>query len=147
MTKTYSELRQLKTFEERYNYCRLKGGVGTETFGYDRYLNQNFYRSAEWKRIRDEVIVRDGACDLGLKDHPISGRIYIHHLNPLSVEDITESTDALLDPNNLICVSHATHNAIHYGDDTVVRDKTYVERKPNDTTLWRRNQNGRKTSS
>lgn len=136
--KTYNELRQLDTFEDRYNYCRLNADVGGETFGFDRYLNQNFYKSAEWKKVRREVIVRDNGCDLGLADHPIGGRIYIHHLNPLSVDDFADSTEMLLNPNNLICVSQATHNAIHFGDDTVVRDKTLVERKPGDTTLWRK---------
>lgn len=137
-TKKYSEMLQLSTFEDRYNYLKLHGDVGRETFGNDRYMNQQFYRSAEWKRVRDQVIVRDGGCDLGLPDHKISGKIYIHHINPLTLDDITNNPEKMLDPENLVCVSHVTHNAIHYGDDTILRTKQLTERTPNDMCPWRK---------
>ena len=135
--KTYSELMTLPTFEERYNYLRLKGNVGEETFGFDRYLNQKFYRSAEWKRIRDYVIVRDNGCDLGIEDRAIRSKILIHHMNPVTVTDIRYATDALLNPEYLICVSHDTHNAIHYGDEDKLM-KLPIARTPNDTCPWKR---------
>lgn len=135
--KSYNELSHLSTFEDRYNYCQLKGNVGYETFGYDRYLNQKFYKSPEWKKVRDEVIIRDNGCDLGIEGNPIIGKIYIHHINPLTLDDVSKNSKAMLDPNNLICVSHATHNAIHYGDDTIIKDKNITERKPNDTCPWK----------
>ena len=135
--KSYSEMSQCGTFDERYNYLKLQGEVAGETFGFDRYLNQKFYKSREWKRVRDQVIVRDNGCDMGLKDYPIKGKILIHHINPLSLDEVNNSSPALLDPNNLVCVSHETHNAIHYGDQTIVKDKTLVERRPNDTSPWR----------
>ena len=112
--KTYSELIALPTFEERFKYLQLKGSVGKETFGFDRYLNQNFYRSAEWKRVRDKVIIRDNGCDLGIEDRLIYGNVLIHHMNPINDKDIYNLTDILLNPEYLICVSHNTHNAIHY---------------------------------
>ena len=136
--KTYSELITLPTFEERYRYLKLKGNIGEETFGFDRYMNQKFYRSAEWKRIRDYVIVRDNGCDLGIEDRPIrAGRILIHHMNPITSKDIRYVTDALLNPEYLISVTHETHNAIHYGDeDQLVKDPTV--RTPNDTCPWKK---------
>lgn len=137
-SRTYSELIQLPTFEERYNYLKLNGSVGDDTFGFDRYINQRFYRSAEWKKIRDYVIIRDNGCDLGIRDREIAGKIYIHHMNPLSKEDIELSTDNLLNPEYLICVSHETHNAIHYGSNLKPNSNTVIERKPNDTCLWKR---------
>lgn len=136
-SKRYSELNQLKTFEERFDYLKLKGSVGQDTFGYDRYLNQEFYKSKEWRDLRNYIIARDGGCDLGIKDRPITGPIYIHHINPLAKEDILSSSDALLDPNNLICVSMSTHNAIHYSDDSILKRNEIVERKPNDMCPWK----------
>ena len=135
--KTYSELIALPTFEERYRYLRLKGKVGDETFGFDRYMNQKFYRSAEWKRIRDYVIVRDNGCDLGIEDRPIRGKILIHHMNPVTVTDVRYATDALLNPEYLISVTHETHNAIHYGDEELLI-KDPVIRAPHDTCPWKR---------
>lgn len=137
-TKTYSELSHLDTFEDRFKYLKLSGSVGTDTFGFDRYMNQQFYRSKEWKTVRDLVIVRDSACDLGIPGHEITGRIYIHHLNPISPDDISNSTEKLLDPNNLICVSQETHNAIHYGDDSILDKTKFSERRPGDTCPWKK---------
>lgn len=134
--KTYSELSKIKTFEDRFIYLKLDGSVGTDTFGHDRYMNQKFYKSKEWKRVRDHVIVRDNGCDLGILDREIHGKIYIHHMNPIEPKDIIHSTEYLLDPNYLICVSHETHNAIHYGDSSYSKKNVYEERKPNDTKLW-----------
>ena len=134
--KTYSELSKLTTFEERYNYLRLNGLVGKETFGFDRYLNQVFYRSSKWRSIRDFVIVRDNGCDLGIEGREIHGRIIIHHMNPITIQDITQQTDFLLDPEFLISTIHETHNAIHYGDmNLLIREP--VERQRNDTCPWR----------
>lgn len=135
--RCYSELIKLPTYEERYRYLRLKGFVGKDTFGYDRYLNQNFYRSVEWRRIRDEVIIRDNGCDLGIEDRIIHGRILIHHMNPITEIDIIHSTDALLNPEFLICVTHTTHNAIHYGDEDLLIPNPIV-RTPYDTCPWKR---------
>ena len=134
--RTYSELIKLPTFEERFEYLNLSGAVGQETFGFDRYLNQNFYRSAEWKRIRDQVIVRDNGCDLGIEDRMICGKILIHHMNPINDKDILNMTDILLNPEYLICVSHMTHNAIHYGDENLLI-KNPIVRFKNDTCPWR----------
>lgn len=137
MIRTYTELSKLQTFEERYRYLQLGGTVGKETFGFDRYLNQNFYRSREWKHIRDQIIIRDGGCDLGIEGREIYGRIYIHHMNPIVIKDIETASEFLLDPEYLICVTHDTHNAIHYGDeDLLVTDP--IERSPNDTCPWKR---------
>ena len=135
--RTYSELIQLPTFEERFDYLRLNGVVGKDTFGFDRYLNQQFYRSSEWKRIRDQVILRDNGCDLGVEGYEIRGRILIHHINPISVEDIHTMSDLLMNPEYLICISHRTHNAIHYGDDSLIITAP-IERTQNDTCPWRR---------
>ena len=118
--RTYSELIRLPTFEERFRYLQLSGSVGKETFGFDRYINQNFYRSAAWKRVRDQVIIRDNGCDLGIEDRIIYGKILIHHMNPISDKDILNLTDILLNPEYLICVTHDTHNAIHYGDENLL---------------------------
>ena len=134
--KTYSELIALPTFEERYEYLRLNGRVGEDTFGFDRYLNQNFYRSAEWRRIRDRVIVRANGCDLAIDDRIIYGKILIHHMNPITDKDLFNLSDILLDPEYLICVSHNTHNAIHYGDgERLVKDP--IVRTKNDTCPWK----------
>ena len=135
--KCYSELRALSTFEERYNYLRLRGKVGQETFGFDRIFNQMFYNSREWKSVRDEVIIRDNGCDLGVEGYEIHGRIIIHHMNPISIKDISDATEFLLNPEYLICVSHNTHNAIHYGDSSLLPGGIF-ERRPNDTCPWRR---------
>ena len=135
--KTYSELMSLSSFKERYDYLRLRGNVGVDTFGFDRYLNQNFYRSAEWRRVRDQVIVRDNGCDLGIEDRMIPGRILIHHMNPITEKDILYHSEFLMDPEYLICVSHNTHNAIHYGDDSILIPEPVVRTK-NDTCPWRR---------
>ena len=134
--RTYSELIQLPTFEERFRYLRLKGSVGKETFGFDRYLNQNFYRSSAWKRVRDQVIIRDNGCDLGIDDRIIYGKILIHHMNPINDEDILNMTDILLNPEYLICVTLDTHNAIHYGDDDLLIKEPVVRFK-NDTCPWK----------
>lgn len=136
--KTYSELITIPTFEERYRYLRLSGSVGKETFGFDRYLNQLFYqRSQLWKRIRDEVIIRDCGCDLGIEGREIYGRVLVHHMNPIGVDDLLHESDFLLNPEFLICTTHNTHNAIHYGDENLlIRDP--IERTKNDTCPWRR---------
>lgn len=134
--RTYSELILLPTFEERYEYLKLGGAIGEETFGFDRYINQIFYRSKEWKKVRDLVIVRDNGCDLGISDREIYGRIYIHHMNPISLEDIERKSDLLLNPEYLITLTHNTHNAIHYGDSSLLVTAP-IERLPNDTCPWR----------
>lgn len=135
--RTYSELVRLPTFLERFNYLKLGGTVGTTTFGFDRYLNQTFYqRSQRWKRVRDEVIIRDNGCDLGIDDRVIGGRVLIHHLNPITEQDILEQSEYLLDPEYLICVSHNTHNAIHYGDSNLLILEPIV-RTQHDTCPWK----------
>lgn len=134
--KTYSELIKLPTYEERYKYLQLKGTVGEETFGFDRYWNQNFYRSQEWKRIRNYVIIRDNGCDLGMEDRIIQGKIIIHHMNPISSRDIQNVSDYLMNPEYLICTTHQTHNAIHYGDENLLMTNP-IERTANDTCPWK----------
>ena len=136
MTRNYHELKKLSTFEERFEYLKLHGSVGNDTFGFDRIFNQQFYKSSEWKRIRDIVIIRDNGCDLGIEGHDIFGKILIHHMNPISIEDIRNSTDFLLNPDYLICTSHQTHNAIHYGDESLLFQAP-AERRMNDTCPWR----------
>lgn len=135
--RTYSYLSKLTTFEDRYNYLRLNGFVGKETFGFDRYLNQVFYKSAKWRSVRDFVIVRDNGCDLGIEGREIYGKIIIHHMNPITIQDIEQESDFLLDPEFLISTVHETHNAIHYGDENLLI-RSPIERKPNDTCPWRR---------
>lgn len=137
MIKTYSDLILIPTFEERFNYLQLHGRVAQETFGFDRYLNQIFYRSTRWKHIRDFVLLRDMGCDLGIEGYEIQGKIIVHHMNPLQEEDIRDETDLLLDPEYLICTSHNTHLAIHYGDEDLL-PKGPVIRLPNDTCPWRK---------
>lgn len=134
--RTYSELIAIPTFEERFKYLQLNGNVGAETFGYDRVFNQRFYSSLEWKRLRDEIIFRDNGCDLGILDRRIMGKIFIHHMNPIMLEDIRESSEFLLNPEYLICMSFETHNAIHYGDENLLF-KAPIERKQYDTCPWR----------
>ena len=135
MMKTYSELIKIDSFEDRLNYLKLNGDVGRDTFGYDRFINQRFYHSYEWKRIRDEIIVRDQGCDMALPGYEISGKIIIHHLNPIYKNDLLDSTEFLFNPEYLVCVSPETHNAIHYGREILV-PKVTLERKRNDTKLW-----------
>ena len=134
--KTYSELIKLKTFEERYEYLKLGGIVGKETFGFDRYLNQTFYKTDEWLSIRDHVIVRDNGCDLGIEGREIHSRILVHHMNPITKEDILSRSEYLLNPEYLICTIKSTHDAIHYGDESLLITMP-VERRKNDTCLWK----------
>lgn len=135
--RTYSELRNMPTLRERFDYLKLGGQVGVETFGFDRWMNQAFYRSREWRLIRDDVIVRDDGFELGSEDALIRGASYIHHMNPLTPDDIENATDNLINPEYLISCSLRTHNAVHYGDDNLL-PQPYVERRPGDTTLWTR---------
>lgn len=137
MIRTYTELIELPTFEERYQYLRLGGMVGEETFGFDRYLNQIFYQSREWRDIRDYVIIRDNGCDLGIEGREIHKGILIHHMNPISKEDILSRSKFLLDPEYLISTWKNTHDAIHYGDENLLI-KAPIERTRNDTCPWRR---------
>ena len=134
--RTYSELILLPTFEERYEYLRLDGRVGEETFGFDRWLNQTFYKSEEWLSMRDKIIVRDNGCDLGIPGRDIYSRILIHHMNPITKEDILRRSDILLNPEYLICVTPNTHRAIHYGNSNLLI-KDLIERRPNDTCPWK----------
>jgi hypothetical protein len=133
--RTYSELRRFDTFEQRFDYLVLRGEVGSATFGFDRWMNQRFYRSHEWKRARDVVIVRDNGCDLGIPGYDIRAQLMVHHMNPVTPEDLTNGADWILDPEFLITTTHRTHNAIHYGDDSLLV-KPPVQRRPGDTSLW-----------
>ena len=134
--RTYAELITIPTFEERFEYLQLKGSVGKDTFGYDRYLNQVLYSSPEWKRLRNQIIIRDGGCDLACDGYDIYDKVLIHHLNPITVEDVLARSRKVFDPDNLVCVSHNTHNAIHYGDvDLLVAGP--IIRTKNDTCPWR----------
>lgn len=135
MIRTYAELRRLHTFEERYLYLRLHAGVGEATFGFDRYVNQQFYRSTEWKRVRRDVIARDEGCDLGIPGFEIHNQVLIHHMNPIELDDIRNGDSIILDPNFLITVSHRTHNAIHYGDESQL-PRILTPRRAGDTRLW-----------
>ena len=134
--KTYSELITLPTFKERYKYLQLSGTVGEETFGFDRYINQKFYRSQEWKRVRDFVIIRDNGCDLGVEGYDIHGKILIHHMNPIRIDDIRFLSEYLMNPEYLISTTLSTHNAIHYGDESLLMAEP-IERTPNDTCPWK----------
>lgn len=134
--RTYSELLTLKTHKERYEYLKLNGVVGEETFGFDRYVNQKFYHSSYWKNIRNKIIVRDNGCDLGIDGMQINGPITIHHMNPILLKDILNQNEILTNPEYLICVSERTHRAIHYGDEELL-PKELVERSPNDTCPWK----------
>lgn len=136
MIRTYSELIQIPSFKERLVYCQLNGQVGIDTFGFDRYLNQTLYRSVKWRSLRNQIIIRDNGCDLAFPDFPLSKRILIHHLNPITEQDVLNESSVLFDPENLICVSHETHNAIHYGTEALLPQGN-VERKPNDMCPWR----------
>lgn len=135
--KTYSELITLPTFEERFKYLKIGGKVGVDTFGFDRYLNQIFYRSDEWKSIRDEVIIRDNGCDLGIEGREIYSRIIVHHMNPITKDDILNRSDFLLNPEFLICTIKLTHDAIHYGDSSILLTEPVIRTK-NDTCPWKR---------
>ena len=137
MIRTYSDLSRLDTFEDRYQYLKLNGSIGEETFGFDRFINQNFYKSPEWKAVRDFVIVRDNGCDLGVEGYEIRGKIFIHHMNPILPKDIETRSEFLLDPEYLISTTHPTHNAIHYGDESLLIQAP-IERSKNDTCPWRR---------
>ena len=134
--KSYNELIRFRTFQERFNYLKLHGEVGIDTFGPDRWINQTFYRSKEWRDIRNRVIIRDEGCDLGVPECTIGDRIYIHHINPITVDDFENHPEALLDLNNLICVSFETHQAIHFGSSDYLKISGLEERKPNDTKVW-----------
>lgn len=135
--KRYSELIRLPTFEERFKYLKLNGVVGKDTFGFDRTFNQMFYRSKEWKRLRDYVIARDNGCDLGVEGHEIYSRPIIHHMNPITLDDINNNTDFLMNPEYLITTIHSTHNAIHYGDENLLQ-KSSIVRAKNDTCPWKK---------
>lgn len=137
MNRTYSELIKLSNFEERYEYLRLQGMVGEDTFGFDRYLNQALYSSDEWKRCRRLIIIRDGGLDLGCDGYEIRGKILIHHLNPITRNDIINRNPLIFDPENLICTSHNTHNAIHYGDKSLLLMAAPIIRTKNDTCPWK----------
>ena len=134
--KTYSELITIPTFEERFEYLQLKGSIGKDTFGYDRHLNQVLYRSPEWKRLRNQIIIRDCGCDLACDGYDIHSKVLIHHLNPITVEDVLARSRKVFDPDNLVCVSHNTHNAIHYGDVDLLVTGPIIRTK-NDTCPWR----------
>lgn len=137
MNRSYSELLTYSTFEDRFRYLSLRGEVGESTFGSDRWLNQQFYTSREWRDLRHHIIVRDEGCDLAFPGFEVQRRPIIHHINPLTVDDIVHGTDAALDPENLILTQHQTHNAIHYGDESLL-PKEFVPRAPGDTQLWTR---------
>lgn len=134
--RTYSELSKLDTFADRFKYLAVRSSVGMSTFGFERYLNQKFYTSSEWRKLRFHVISRDNACDLGVMGHDIFEKVIIHHMNPMSVDDVVHSDGSILDPEYLITTTLRTHNAIHYEDDSILKDKSFVVRKPNDTKLW-----------
>lgn len=136
MNRSYSELMRLETFEERYDYLKLSAKIGEKTFGYERYLNQIFYGTPEWKAFRREIIIRDNGCDLGLEGYDITDRIEVHHINPITIEMIEKNDPMLMDPENAICTSARTHKAIHYGDEKLLRKMEPTIRKPNDTSPW-----------
>ena len=138
MNRRYTELISIPTIEERYEYLKLDGYVGVDTFGFERYLNQNFYTSNDWHRLRDFVIARDLGCDMAFPGEEIIGKIIVHHMNPICSDDILQHREIILDPEFLVCVSMNTHNMIHYGAKGTPIRETVVERKPNDTCLWRR---------
>ena len=136
LLRRYSELIRLPTFEARYEYLRLAGIVGEATFGFDRYLNQLMYTSARWKKVRNQVIIRDNGCDLAMPGYDLKSKIIVHHMNPLTMKEIEEVSDDIFNPEYLICVSQRTHNAIHYGDAELL-PKGPIERRPNDTCPWK----------
>lgn len=134
--KTYSELIAIPTYKDRFEYLKLGGVVGRDTFGYDRYLNQIFYNSPEWRRFRRDIIIRDNGCDLACEGYDIRGRIILHHINPITYEDLINRSSILFDLENIVCVSHNTHNAIHYGDANLLTTDP-IERTANDTCPWK----------
>jgi hypothetical protein len=136
--RCYSELLEIDNFIDRFRYLKLKGKVGEDTFGFDRYINQALYNSPEFRKIRREVILRDNGCDLGISDREIVGKIYVHHMNPITKTDILERNDYVLNPEYLICVSHETHNAIHYGNEAMLPIDKFIVREPNDQSPWKR---------
>lgn len=138
MIRSYKELVKLDNYEDRYLYLLLGDKIGEDTFGFDRYLNQTFYKSSEWKHIRNKIIIRDNGCDLGMSGFDIYGKIIIHHMNPIRKNDILNATDYLMNPDFLICVSMDTHNAIHYGDKNYLDRFKDISRSPNDTCPWRK---------
>lgn len=136
--KTYTELSALKTFEERFNYLKTKSSIGVETFGGDRYLNQVLYKSKEWRELRNRVILRDNGCDLGVSGHELaSGQITVHHMNPITIEDVLNRNPDIFNPEYLISVSHSTHKFLHYGDLESVQKGPAI-REPNDTCPWKK---------
>lgn len=138
MIRSYKELVKLDNYEDRYLYLLLGDKIGEDTFGFDRYLNQTFYKSTEWRHLRNEIIIRDNGCDLGMSGFDIYGKIIIHHMNPIRKNDILNATDYLMNPDFLICVSMDTHNAIHYGDKNYLDRFKDISRSPNDTCPWRK---------
>jgi len=140
MKRTYTELIRYSSWEERFNYLKLHGSVAGETFGANRYLNQKFYHSKEWQNVRRTIILRDNGCDLGFPGCEIQGKVYIHHINPICYEDLAALNSSVFDPENLICVSYETHNAIHYGGDEYLRLRAVCERSPDDTCPWRKHE-------
>jgi hypothetical protein len=134
--KSYSELSRLRSFDERFEYLKLGGGIGVETFGFDRYLNQRFYQSREWQTVRNEVIIRDNGCDLGIEGYDIFENPHVHHMNPMGVNDIIHDSEYILDPEYLVLTSLKTHNAIHFGSDQDLYPKIVTSRKSGDTRLW-----------
>jgi hypothetical protein len=133
--RSYPELRRIETFEDRFKYLALKGVVGDSTFGFDRYINQQFYTSREWRQIRHHVIARDNGCDLGIEGYEIHSKLIIHHMNPMTADDIVQGDEDILNPDFLITTTLQTHNAIHYGDERLL-PRPFVERRPGDTKLW-----------
>jgi hypothetical protein len=133
--RTYTELRRRSTFDDRFAYLSLRGEVGVATFGFDRWINQRFYQSREWKQVRDWVVFRDNACDLGVPGYEIHARVMVHHMNPIEPEELARGGELVLDPEYLITTTHRTHNAIHYGDESLI-PRSVVERRPGDTKLW-----------
>lgn len=136
LLKSYRNLILLPTILDRFEYLRIKANVGDPTFGFDRFINQDFYQSREWRQVRMKVIARDEGCDLGMPDYPIGGKVIIHHINPITADDIENASDLLFDLDNLICVSESTHNAIHFGDETLLPAEPII-RRPGDTCPWR----------
>lgn len=134
--RSYRELLRLKTFDERFEYLKLSGLVGESTFGFERYLNQMLYNSSEWRRARNKIIIRDNGCDLGVEGCEIQGTILVHHMNPISVDDLKDFSEDVFNPEYLICVSLNTHNAIHYGDKSLIPQMP-IERRPGDTCPWK----------
>lgn len=136
LVRCYTELKRLKTFKDRYEYLRLGGIVGDSTFGFDRYLNQLLYTSDRWRKLRNEIIIRDNGCDLGVEGYDLKNKIIIHHMNPLTLKDVQEVSDDIFNPEFLVCTSQRTHNAIHYGDESLL-PQVPLERRPNDTCPWK----------